>query len=267
MAFRHPRRSGTWIVLGCMLAWGGVAPASQPLETETARLPAPGHGHAEGALEFQTSADGTESAVPFDFEYGILDRLELAVEPVLYTSISPDKDTSASGIGDTEVTLSRLVSPEEGWRPAFALGADVKIPTARNDLIGTGQTDFRTLLIASKLFGQVDVHANLGYTFPGSPPGVQLKNFFDYALAAEYHVNPELDLVTEVIGNQSSLDKAAGTQGGSGEPTLTPEAAGNEAIGMIGARYFPARNIAVAFGVTYDNNHAWLFRPGMTWSF
>jgi hypothetical protein len=111
------------------------------------------------------------------------------------------------------------------------------------------------------------MHANLGYTFVGSPSGVQLKNFFDYALAAEYHVNPKLDLVTELIGNGSSLDTAEGAPAGGGEPTLSPEAAGNEVVGMIGARYFPARNVALALGVTYDNNNAWLFRPGITWSF
>jgi hypothetical protein len=267
MKSSRPRGSGALVALGCLFAFAGVARASQPLETETARLPAQGHGAVEGTFEYQTSTDGTETAVPLDIEYGVLDRLELAVEPVLYTSINPDKGKSASGFGDVETTLTWLVLPEQGWQPAFAIAGEVKFPTANSDLIGTGQTDYRVIAIASKLFGSVDVHANLGYTFPGSPPGVQLMNYYDYALAAEYHVNPKFDLVTEVVGNASSLDQPEGTQSGGGEPTVTPEAAGNEVVGMIGARYVPTRNVALALGITYDNNHAWLFRPGITWSF
>jgi hypothetical protein len=44
------------------------------------------------------------------------------------------------------------------------------VRSAKNDRIGNRKTDFRTLVIASKLFVPVDVHANLGYTIAGSPP-------------------------------------------------------------------------------------------------
>ncbi|MEO8226518.1 MAG: hypothetical protein ABI637_03755, partial [Gemmatimonadota bacterium] len=50
---------------------------SQVLETETARVLPAGGVEAAGAFEYQTSADGTESALPFALTYGALPRLEL----------------------------------------------------------------------------------------------------------------------------------------------------------------------------------------------
>ncbi len=66
---------------------------------------------------------------------------------------------------DLFITLSYLFAPEKGRRPALATVGEVKVPTARNILIGTGQADFTTHLIDSKRFGRFDTHANVGYTY------------------------------------------------------------------------------------------------------
>jgi len=62
------------------------------------------------------------------------------------------------------------------------VAGEVKIPTARNNLIGTQQTDCTIYLIASKQLGHLELHINITYTFVGQPSGVRLKNTFDLAL-------------------------------------------------------------------------------------
>src|SRR5712671_3159528 len=116
--------------------------ASQPLETETARLARAGTFEADATVEYQTSPDGTETAVPFAIEYGITDRWELLVEPVFFTAIKPKMGKNSTGPGDTEVTLTALVSQEKVTVPAVAFAAEVKFPTATDRFIGTGKADY-----------------------------------------------------------------------------------------------------------------------------
>jgi hypothetical protein len=63
--------------------------AQQPLEAESARPPLARSLEVQTTFEFQTSKDGTETAIPFATEYGITDRLAFMTEPVFYTSIRP----------------------------------------------------------------------------------------------------------------------------------------------------------------------------------
>jgi hypothetical protein len=66
-----------------------AANASQPLETESARLLPAGVAKIEATTEFQTSSAGRERAFPIAFEYGFTSHLELAIEPVPRAVISP----------------------------------------------------------------------------------------------------------------------------------------------------------------------------------
>ena len=238
--------------------------ASQPLETETARMLPQGACKIELTGEYQTSHDGTERAIPLVFEYGLTSRTEITVEPVFATSIRPKVGTKASGIGDVEVTLTHLFLPEAGSAPAFAVAGEVKLPTAGNRQIGTGKTDFTLWGILSKRLGRLDVHGNLGYTVIGKPAGTHLKNIIDYAIAEEFHVSPQFDVVGEFIGNTSSTGENVE---GTGGPQLPAEAASGESSVMLGFRYHVRPAIFVSLGVSYDNNHALLIRPGITWRF
>ena len=255
---KSPAAGSTAVVL--LMLSTGAAVAAQPLETETARLPAQGHGSAQLVFEYQTSSQGQEFAIPLVLEYGITDRLEITVEPVAFVSIQPKGAASASGFGDTEAALTYRVFDETPSWPAVAIAGEIKFPTTSDKLIGTGKTDYRGFIIASKRFGNFDVHANLGYTFVGSPPGTSLGDIVDFAAAVEYQVDSQLTLVAEVIGNTS----AGGTESG---PVVTQEAAGNELVGLVGARYQASERLALSLGVTYDNNNAVLIRPGITFDF
>ncbi|MEO6876916.1 MAG: hypothetical protein ABI205_00440, partial [Gemmatimonadaceae bacterium] len=155
--------------------------AQQPLETETARLPVRRHLSVDAAYEFQTSAQGTEHALPIALEYGLTSRLALLVEPVFFTAIVPHPGMRAIGLGDVEVTAEYLVADEGLFTPAIALAAEEKIPTAAKRAIGAGRADFTPFLIASKAFGNYEVHANVGYSFMGKPAGLQVQNTLNLA--------------------------------------------------------------------------------------
>jgi hypothetical protein len=143
--------------------------ASQILETETARSIGRGGFELGSNFEYQVSSEGYEIALPFAFEYGLSDRLELLVEPVAYTAIRPKVGPRATGGGDLETTLTYLARQETVGAPAIALAGEVKFPTTKNTLIGTGKTDFAAYLIGSKRFNRLDTHANVGYTIVGRP--------------------------------------------------------------------------------------------------
>jgi hypothetical protein len=207
--------------------------------------------------EFQTSPQGTEHALPFAFEYGLSSHLALLVEPVFFTSIRPKAGRSATGLGDTEATLQLLVHDETRSFPALALAAEVKLPTAKDTLIGTRRTDFTPYVIASKRFGHFDTHLNLGYSFVGKPGNIAVQNTFNLAAAIEDHLTSRWDLVGEMLSTSAS-GTAEGILG------AAPEIAGAEQVGMLGVRYAMRPRRWFSLGVTYDNTSALLFRPGIT---
>jgi hypothetical protein len=250
--------------LGAFLMLEGTpAHASQPLETETARLLKQGRFKIEATYEHQVSSEGTEIDVPMAFEYGILDQLELAVEPVWYTAILPKVGRHAKGIGDVEATLTFRFLEESDYVPALAVGFETKFPTARDDLIGTGKFDYRGVLIASKRYGDFETHFNFGYTIVGQAGPVHLDNIFDFALAEEWHVVPQkFDIVAEGLANTPSAPE--NPEGTTNDATIAPEAAGGEIVGLLGVRYYVLPNMFASLGLTYDNNQALLIRPGLS---
>lgn len=115
--------------------------ADLSLETETARMLAVGQMEYSAAGEYQHSKEGGEFAPPLAFEIGLHPRLNLLVEPTPVVWISHKNTPAIHGIGDTEVTTTYLLRDESGNVPAFALAGEVKLPTAPNRSIGTGQVD------------------------------------------------------------------------------------------------------------------------------
>ncbi len=265
---RHRSQRPAWIAVFLVAGWAGGNSFAQTLETETARLVPVGWWKVGTALEYQTSSEGTEAAVPMLAEYGFTDNLELVLEPVAYTAIRPKSDTSAVGPGDFEVTLTWRFAREGARLPAMAVAGEVKLPTARDTLIGTGETDYAGYFIASKRFHKFDVHLNLSYTVPGNPPGAQLDHLFGYALATVYRPSDRSEWFAEVLGNTStgSHGETADSAPASGT-TVVPEASGGERVGTIGFGRSIRPNLLLFLGVSYDNTNALLIRPGLTYKF
>jgi hypothetical protein len=263
-----PRSCSRCFIIGVsLIVAGSSAHGDLAMETETARVLSPGRVEVGTAFEFQTSPAGEEYALPMAIEFGVLPGLEALIEPVAVTSIQPKGQTSATGVGDLEATLTYLVVEEKQIIPALAIAGEVKFPTAGNRQIGSGEYDYRAYAIASKRFGPVDVHANFGYNIVGSPPGVSTRNPIDVEAGAEWFVHPKFDLFGEINYVGSSTGSESSAEGGvpvAGEPTATPEVAGEELVGSVGVRAHVARHVDVFGSFSYDNNDAKLFRTGVT---
>lgn len=229
---------------------------AQTLETETARFhPAHSFQIASG-FEQQFSAEGTETAVPVAFEYALGNTWELLVEPVPYTAILPKVGQQARGLGDLELTVIHGIWAERSGRTALALAGEVKVATAESRLIGTDKTDYTGYLIASRRFGALDLHTNLGYTFLGKPAGITVHNLINFALGGTVPIGQNGLFFAEVLGNTVAA--------GGPENSTAPEIAGGELSGTVGAGRQLNRNLFVSLGVTYDNTHAVMLRPGFT---
>jgi hypothetical protein len=240
-------------------AWAG-----QPLETESARLVKRGTFEFESGVERQSSSAGTETAIPFALVYGITDRLEILVEPVLYNSIHDKGVPPQKGIGDVEGTMTAVLSRERAHLPAFAIAGEVKVPTAHNTRIGSGKADYTVYAIGSKRAGRWDTHLNFGYTVIGRPAGTQVNNVRSFGLAEEFHGSDRYELVGEIFGSTAALAETADQPNAGQESQLTPEIGGGELVGAIGMRYHVDGGVTCSLGVTYDNNHAVLLHPGLT---
>ncbi len=236
--------------------------AGQVLETESARSLPRGTVKLGGNVEVQTSSEGQEFATPLTIEFGVTDRLELLVEPVAAARIRPNAGPRARSVGDTEVTALYLVRPEHGRWPALSMAGEVKLPTAKNALIGTGKTDVAGILIASKRLGAVDTHANVSYTVVGQPAGLALSNIVGGAFAAQIPLGRRMQAFAEALASTST-----GAGEGEGRPAgtaIVAEAAGQELVGTVGAGVYIHPKVFLSFGISYDNNGAVLFRPGIT---
>ncbi|MEO8210611.1 MAG: transporter [bacterium] len=235
---------------------------AQELETETTRLLPKGWLKLGAAYEYQTSSQGKELAIPFILEYGISNRLEITAEPIVFSSIKPDNAKTTNGIGDLELTLTYLLLKEKTIMPALAVGGEIKFPTAKNDQIGTGKTDYGLYLIGSKKSGDLDLNANLNYTYVGKVPGANLQDIFFFAAAFTYNIKDKYLLFGEVFGNTSSTDVPENF--GINTGILVPEAAGNELVGTLDLGYYLIPNLLLSFSTSYDNNNALLFRPAIS---
>jgi hypothetical protein len=253
----------------------GAVRGDLAIETETARLVAPGHVDVGAAFEFQTSAAGQEYALPAALEFGILPRLEALIEPVPFTSIRPTGGEHATGVGDLETTLTALAIDERRFIPAVALAGEVKFPTARNRQIGSGEYDYRIYGILSKRFGNLDAHFNLGYNFIGSPPGVSTSNPVDVEAGAEWFVDRRCDLFVEFNYIGSAAGSSGGGEGGGAaamravalshaKSALTSEIAGEEMVGSAGVRFHLSRHVDIFSSFSYDKLDDKLLRTGIT---
>ncbi len=248
-----------------LLALQPVDLIAQVLETEESKPLLPGQFAIGTGLEFQTSKEGIESALPLAIEYGISKKFTLLVEPVGFTSILPKTGAHAKGIGDLEITLFYQILSEKKVWPSISISGEVKIPTASNTLIGTGKTDYTPFLIMSKTTGKFYTSMNLSYTFLGKPAGTVANDLFNYAIGTIFTASPKSILYAELYGNTSAL-------GGSETPEgpvngTNSELSGGETVGAIGYGYYLKNNLLLSLGVSYDNNHAILFRPGIEWKF
>lgn len=242
--------------------------SAQTLETETAQMLPDRRWETGAAFEVQTSRDGMERSLPLFLEYGIGGRMELVLEPIPYSAILPSGGRAAKGRGDTEATVNVLLRQESAKWPAFAIAGEVKFPTAKDRQIGTGKTDYTAWAIATRSFGNVATHANIGYTVMGKLPGITINNVWSANFAA---VKKNTGSANEIFGEVLGVT-ASGPDGESGDSkagvaasqVLPPEVAGAELVGTLGIGRTLSAATRIFVSVSYDNQNDTLLRLGFT---
>ena len=229
------------------------------LETESAHLAPPGTLTLSAGLQREVAVHRTQAEVPFSLEYAASRRLELVVEPVVYSQLSADAQTRESGIGDVELTAIVAALPKTAWNTAVAVAMEAKVPTATGEVLGSGKADYSMSLVLSRKDPMLDSHVNLGYTIVGSPDGVETRNVFNFGAAA-VHAFSRFDLVAELYGHTAAL---AGADPGTGA-ALLPDLAAEQLVGTLGCRYRIGNLGAISLGLSYDNNSAFAVRPGFS---
>lgn len=152
---------------------------------------------------------------------------------------------SATGFGDVALRgKARLL--ERGASGLAVLG-ELRLPTGREeDLLGTGETSVRTVLIGSSEVGRLAFHGNLGSTFGG------LSRVLDYRGAITISPLSQLTLVGELLGRRIS-DLGSLAEERVGHPSI----AGVDTIRLISTGE-SVNTASLVVGTKWNVNDTWL---------
>ncbi|MEO5915253.1 MAG: transporter [Luteolibacter sp.] len=240
-------------ITGFALAATGSLHADLVLETETAELGEKGDSLISAALQFERDKDGgTAYFTVNQYEYGITSRAEILIEPFFYEWDRPKDGPSYSGVGDLEITPSYMMVLDDpnSWVPAAVAAFKLKVPTATNRDIGTGEFDYQPYIIIGKKIGPWICNWNIGYDFVTSTKTEDLKDQFIYDFSIQRNVTENLGLYAEVFGNTSAVSGENGTFGGA-----------------IAAEYKFNENWNVYTSLGYDTDKVMTLRSGFNFEF
>jgi Putative MetA-pathway of phenol degradation len=103
-----------------------------------------------------------------------------------------------TGIGDILLrTKYHFFRSQSKW-PDLAVVGQVKLPTGdEDDLLGTGETNFLGLLVASRTYGRFTPHINAGYEVTTGPSD---QNNLRYVVGMDAALHPRFTLAGDVLG-------------------------------------------------------------------
>ncbi len=106
---------------------------------------------------------------------------------------------SASGVGD--IALRGKIQIVRGDSGGLAFVGDVRLPTGdERDLLGTGTTRAKGLLVGSLHLGTFSSHLNAGYTSSTKTGETRIPDEISYSLGFDLAVHPRMTLTAEVLG-------------------------------------------------------------------
>jgi hypothetical protein len=107
-------------------------------------------------------------------------------------------EDEASGIGDLLLRTKYNFLRGDAQLPDMAIVGRLRVPTGDEaDLLGTGETTLAAIFVASKIYGRVAPHLNLGYE--ASTAGSS-ENIVHYVVGVEGSLHPRLTATADVIG-------------------------------------------------------------------
>lgn len=144
-------------------------------------------------IQVTTDLDVSLAVASLFATYGLTDRIDVGISvPLVHTAVSghshaqilpfgptphhfaggtglmSDASMSGSATGIGDITLRGKARLAESGAAGFAVLADVRLPTGKDeDLLGSGSTSVRGLAIASARYGDFSPHANGGFVWRG----------------------------------------------------------------------------------------------------
>jgi len=104
----------------------------------------------------------------------------------------------ATGLGDIFVRTKYNFLKNDSKYPDLAVVGRVRLPTGDdNNLLGTGYTSAAALLVASKTFGTITPHLNIGYEVPS---GHSKENSMQYVVGMDTRLGTRLSAAFEILG-------------------------------------------------------------------
>jgi hypothetical protein len=183
---------------------------------------------------------GFGSRVEVRVQGAIQQRLEIDREgsdPRPPTDVKGDTTTDS---GDFSILTIAQVMPERGWKPAFGLRVEVKLPNTNHARgIGTNTTDVLLSLPGRKRVGDVLLFSDLGIGILTTPRNAQRQtDVLLYGLAAAYEASPRWMFSGELLGRWSSAGGVPGTGNRGALHVGASWSSGSWAFGLILSRGF-----------------------------
>ncbi|MFH0907631.1 MAG: transporter [bacterium] len=196
-------RKSTGAALSALLLSASPVLAGRPLNINDAPALDDRCVQVEAGVSYSKEPDCDQFDFPLGVTYGIMPGLEAGIGfggQFEERAETGNENIHESGLGDLTVTAKWNPVRESDCVPALALAPAVKFPTADEDNgLGSGETDYDLMAIASKSIGEVlCLHANVGYSWMGDPEGETLDDVLHYGLAVEVQVHPRVQWVGEV---------------------------------------------------------------------
>jgi hypothetical protein len=198
--------------LAVVALFAGTACADLVLETETAQLGKQGTFATSAGVQIEKDKSGNTTVFTLNqFEYAVTDRFELLIEPFFFEKSWTGHGKSTQGLGDLEITPSYMIVEDKDDFPAIVLAFKIKVPTATNREIGTGQYDYNPFIIIGKVVGPWVFNFNLGYDFITRTKDDDLHNQLLADASAEYVIREDWSVFAEVFTNTSPIAGERGT--------------------------------------------------------
>jgi hypothetical protein len=216
-----------WTAAIAVLVWmPAQAETLRPFTTEDANTIPKGQVDISLAFQYQDGyvdpfsnpgLEGDRMEIPdFAVAAGVGDNVELQLSWPLVNIDNDIHDTY--GAGDPQLAAKIRLLEEKDSIPAVGFRMGFKIPSASHDEgLGTNETDIYGAILATKHFGKIATHANIGLALLGNPDrNLNQDDVLTYGLALTGPVTDKLTVGGEVTGQACSTkynDRSLATVG------------------------------------------------------
>lgn len=230
-----------FVLMTAIVIYPSKSFAYRPFATEDAGVAGKGVTQLEVSLDYLKWSNGDgENVFLFVPIYGVTDIIELSLE-IPYLFHNPKEENSERGIGDINIVGKILFLEERDLYPAFTMKGIVKTDSGdKKRGLGSGDWDYSLVAVTSKGFGNLTLHAMLGYTFVGDSGDENIRNIYLYGIAADYGLTKKFHIVSEIAGNR--------------HPDRREER--NPQSGLLGVTYAISEKVILDTGVRFGFNNS-----------